>query len=57
MGTDGLKLRPQILNRSKVYFGPETQSNIYCEQQAGCDSPLDLWASFYYKYLCTRVLI
>ena len=43
---------PQILNRSRVYFRQEIPSNSYCEQEAGSDSPLQVWASFYlYKYL------
>ena len=34
------------------------QSNIYCEQEAGCDSPLQIWASFYlYKYLSSLMIM
>ena len=46
-----LRLWPQILSTSRVYFRQEIQSNIYCEQQAGCDSPLKIWAFFYLSSL------
>ena len=53
-----LRLWTQILNRSRVYFRQEIQSNIYCEQQAGCDSPLQIWAYFYlYKYLSSLMIM
>ena len=36
----------------------EIQSNIYCEQEAGWDSPLHIWASFYfYKYLSSVMIM
>ena len=53
-----LRLWPQILNRSWVYFRQEIKSNSYCEQQAGHYSPLKIWASFYfYKYLSSLMIM